>query len=108
MVREISERDWKVFRELRPIALDRFCERVLADLGSVASEAGKSAHERYLAVFQLFQSRDEELVQMFDTLRRSTALLQIAAIRNRGLMTDQEFSRFSPETRDVVETFLRR
>lgn len=30
MEREIRESDWKLFRQLRPLALDRFCQRVLA------------------------------------------------------------------------------
>jgi hypothetical protein len=46
----ISEADWKVFRRLRPIALERFCERVLSEIGQTASESGKGAHERYLAL----------------------------------------------------------
>ena len=29
MSREISEADWKLFRQLHPLALERFCERVL-------------------------------------------------------------------------------
>ena len=31
MAREISETDWKLFRQLHPIAMERFCERVLSD-----------------------------------------------------------------------------
>jgi hypothetical protein len=50
MTREISESDWKLFRQFHPLALERFCEQVLADLGRLASDPGKSAHERYLAV----------------------------------------------------------
>ena len=106
MPREISEPDWKLFRQLRTIALERFCERALTDLDSLASESGKTAHDRYLNVFELLQRRDRELSDAFDAARRSTAFFQLAAIRSRGLLTDEEFARFSPEARSVVQVML--
>src|SRR5262249_30598043 len=97
MVRNISEPDWKLFRQLHPLALERFCENVLSEVSRLASQTGKSAHDRYLTVFGLLQRRDKELAQAFNDLRRSTALLQLAILRTRGLVTDEEFARFSPE-----------
>ena len=44
----ISEKDWRVFRKLREVALERFCTRVLDDAGRIAAERTKSAHARYL------------------------------------------------------------
>ena len=106
MAREISESDWKHFRQLHSLALERFCEQSLSEVGRLASEPGKSAHERYLAVFRLLKRRDKELAEAFDDLRRSTAWRQLAVIRSRGLLTDEEFARFSPETRAAVQVFL--
>lgn len=103
MTRDISESDWKVFRQLHEVALKRFCERTLNELGQLASATDKGAHERYLAVFKLLQNRDDELAEAFNDLRRSTALRQLAIIRSRGLLTEEEIARFSPETRGVVE-----
>jgi hypothetical protein len=105
MARDISEPDWKLFRQLHPLALERFCERALADVGRLASETGKSAHERYVAVFRLLLRRDKELAEAFNDLRRSTALLQLAILRSRKLVTDEEFARFSPETQGAVQVF---
>jgi len=104
--RTISESDWKLFRQLRAIALDRFCERVLSEIGRLTADAGKSAHERYVAVFQLLQQRDRELAEAFNDLRRSTAWRQLAVLRARGLLTEEEFARFSPETRGAAQIFL--
>lgn len=107
MQREIPEKDWKIFRELRPMALDRFCQRVLVEVGRLSAEAGKNYHERYLAVYKLIEQRDKELGEAFDAMRRSTALLQLAIIRSRGLLEDEEFARFSPETQEAVRMFSR-
>jgi hypothetical protein len=103
MRRDISEPDWKIFRQLHSVALERFCEHVLSDVGRLVSESGKNAHERYLAVYSLLERRDKELGQAFNDLRRSTALLKLTIIRARGLVTDEEFARLSPETRDAVQ-----
>ena len=106
MSREISEADWKQFRQLHQIALERFCERVLSEVGRLVSDTGKNPHEQYGAVFKLLQRRDKELAEAFDDLRRSTAWRQLAILRSRGLLTEEEFSRFSPETQSVVQVFL--
>ena len=44
----ILESDWKKFKELRKIALDRFCQGVLADAKTIAQHDALSAHARYL------------------------------------------------------------
>jgi hypothetical protein len=97
--RDIPEADWKTFRQLRAVALERFCERVLADIRSASSVAGHSAHERYLKVFEILRDKDKELASLFDNPRRSTAKVQLSMIVSAGLLTDEELLRFSPETR---------
>jgi hypothetical protein len=106
MTRQIPESDWKLFRQLHPVALERFCERTLSEVGRLAADSGKSAHERYLAMYRLLQRRDKELAQAFDDMRRSTAWHQLAILRSRGLLTDEEFARFSSETQGAVRVFL--
>jgi hypothetical protein len=99
----ISEAEWRVLRELKPIALERFCQRVLSEVAHLTSDTGKSAHERYLAVFKLIRRRDDELADAFDDLRRSTAMRRLACIKFHELLTEEELAHFSPETRDLVE-----
>ena len=106
MERGIHEPDRKVFRQLQPLALDRFCQRVLAEVGRLAADANKSHHERYLAVFKLLQGRDKELADAFNDPRRSTALVQLARTQFHELLSAEEFARFSPETRASVEMSL--
>jgi hypothetical protein len=106
MTGQISEADWKEFRRLRPVALERFCQGVLAEVGRLSTEPGKSNHERYLAVYRLLQRQDRELAATFDSPRRSAAWLQLASMRARGLLTEEELSRFSEEARAVVRRHL--
>src|SRR5262249_49093122 len=64
-----------------------------------------SRHERYLAVFKLLQRRDSEFADTFD-LRRLTASRQLACLQSHDLLREQEFGRFSSETRSAVQIIL--
>ncbi len=99
----IPERDWRVFRELRVIALERFCERVLREVGDIAASTGKSWHERYGVIYGLIEREDAELARAFDGASRSRAFLQLAAMCARDLLTAEELDRFTPETRQRLE-----
>ncbi len=105
-MRQIKESDWKILRQLSAVALERFCEKVLSEVEAIRADNSKSIHQRYLDVFQLMRKRDKELAQAFDNLRRSTALEQLILMKAHGLITDEEFSRFSQETQDAVKLWL--
>ena len=98
----IPESDWKVFRELRTVALERFCERILAEMQRIAEDSGKSWHERYLTIYRLIDERNDELAAAFDDSRRSTAYAQLARMRYHELVADEEMTRFSDETQRTV------
>jgi hypothetical protein len=100
------ESDWKLFRKLQPLALERFCQRVLDEIGRLAADADKSTHERYLAVYRLLKKRDRSLADAFNDPRRSTALVQLARIRAEELLTQEEFDRFSDGVRTSVQGLL--
>lgn len=106
MPRQMTDSDWRTFRQLQEIALERFCERVLKEIESIAADASKSCHRRYLDIFCLTEQRDKELARAFDNPRRSTALIQLSILRSSDLLTEEELARFSPDTRDALEVVL--
>ena len=101
-MREIKESDWKILRSLYPQTLERFCQQILLEVERINSDRTKSFHQKYLAIYEVMQRRDKEMAQTFDDLRRSTALTQLAAMKARGLLSEEEFSRFSQDTQQVV------
>jgi hypothetical protein len=103
-VRDPPEKDWKLFSELRKVALDRFCTRVLQELGPVTEDGSRTSHERYLGVFDLLKERDRQLSEAFDDPRRSRMIHQLAAIHAYGLLEPGELDRFSESTREAVNT----
>ena len=105
-MREIAESDWRVLRRLHPLALERFCERVLAEVERVSHDGAKNHHERYLQIFRIIEQRDREMALLFDNPRRSDALRMLAQIRSHRLLTEDEFSSLSPETRGLIQVLL--
>src|SRR6476660_1466453 len=77
MPKDITEKDWKIFREVQTHALDRFCARILAEITRIAKDTSTSNHERYLLIYQLVQDRNAEIAAAFNDFRRSTALIQL-------------------------------
>jgi hypothetical protein len=101
MAGDFKESDWKVLRQLHPIALERFAQRVVAEIQAITSDSSRSAHDRYLDVLDLTRRRRREMADAFDDMRRSTAFLRLLQIQSHRLLTDDELARFSPE---VVES----
>jgi hypothetical protein len=106
MSRGIRESDWKLFRQLHRVALERFCEQVLSEIVSAASDASQTSHERYLVVYELVHRRNQELADAFDDLRRSTAIQKLADIQSHKLLTEEEMSRFGVEARNEIQMIL--
>ena len=105
-MREIKEPDWKVLRRVHPLALERFCEHALAEIDRVSRDGAKGHHARYLQIFRIIKESDREIARLFDNPRRSHALTMLAQIRAQGLLTDDEFSSLSPETRGAIQMLL--
>ncbi len=105
MSRDIAERDWKIFRELHKVALERLCEKILAEARAQIERPGKSTHEKYLSLYKLIQRRDRDIARGFNDFRRSTALTQIGIIHSMGLLTSEELHRFTPEMLRIIEMY---
>jgi hypothetical protein len=102
----IKESDWKTFRDVRALALERFCKNILDVWRRLADGDGKGAHEKYLAIYKLIHERDEEIAAAFNGLSRSAAFRQLELICSYGVVTDEELKKFSPELRAELRDFF--
>ncbi len=107
MAQEIKESDWKVFRRLQGIALERFCQRVIEEVRSATSSCAADYHDCYLELFSLMRSRDKEMAKAFNDPRRSNAFILLANIKEQGLLTEEELMQFSPDVREAIEVIDR-
>jgi hypothetical protein len=107
MACNINESDWKKFRDIHATALARFTERCLSEIQYHLTDKSKPASERFWEIVEITQKRRRDVNLLFDDFRRSTALMQLAAMRHRKLVTDVEMARFSDETQALVKELLK-
>lgn len=105
-MRDIKESDWKRLRDLKPLALERFCVRVLDDIQRVSSDAVLTPHERYRAIFQLIHKRDKDIMHIFDDLKRSNAISRLQLMCGEKLLTEDEMAAFSEEAIAAADSWL--
>lgn len=102
----IKESDWKTFKELRPLALQRYCKQVLGDVDKIIHDSEGDAHERYIEMYNIVRDGDKKLAQMFDGFSRSKALSQLVMYYAHDLLDDEEIARLSEETQKRINAIL--
>ena len=103
----ISESDWKKFKGLRALALDRFCLGVLADAKAISMHGALSAHARYGMLYGVIRDRNRDMANMFDYYSRSSACSCLALMVHHDLLTDAELAIFSEETLQAINYAVR-
>jgi hypothetical protein len=103
----IPEDDWKRFKDLKTVALERFCEKVLVECGEVLGNSDRSPHDRYLELSRLMKERDRELAGALDYHSRSKTVMQLIAMRRLNVASGEDLQSFSSKTRNTVEAAVR-
>ena len=106
MAKALPESDWKVFRELREVALQRFCSRIFDTLDQMRKNESGTHYERYVELYRWLHDRNDEMDAAFSDVRRSTMVLHLSTIASLGLLERGELERFTPETRRIVESLM--
>lgn len=102
----MTEKDWKLFKELRLLALDRYCAKVLKEISRACQKEGKTNHENYLTVYKMIKNRDRKIADAFNDLRRSTADMQLAIIYRLGVIEEEELEGFSEQARATLALLM--
>ncbi|MCS6845435.1 MAG: hypothetical protein NZ528_14110 [Caldilineales bacterium] len=72
----------------------------------IAGAAAGEHHRAYLALYRHLQERDRLIADGFDDGSRSHAVVHLLPWRQHGLITNEEFAAFSPETCAAVAWLL--
>lgn len=102
MPRSVPESDWKLFRRLREVALERFCHSILGELEAICGDEFRSSSDRFRDAFSLLDRRNQEVARLFDEPRRSTMLMQLSAMSHCQLLQPKELAQFSTATLDLI------
>jgi len=109
MPRDFPESDWKTLSRLKPLALDRLCQRILMECEDIIVRVQEGGyHSAYLDLYKHIQQNDKVISDCFNNWSRSHALDILINWKFENLLTDEEFAAFSPETRTIVNGFLKR
>ena len=103
----IAESDWKKFKELRKIALDRFCQGVLADANTITGHDALSSQARYVMLYRLMRDRHNDIGRIFDAYSRYKAPMALRLMVRHDLLTDAELSVLSEEAQQELATVVR-
>jgi len=90
----LSEKDWRAFKALKADALERYCASILAESAAVSADTARTAHERYLVVYELIHKRNHAMGKAFDGHSRSKARYQLRMMHTLKLITDEDLQRF--------------
>jgi hypothetical protein len=108
MPNNLSEPDWKILSRLKPLALDRLCQRILQESGGIITRAQQGRHhDSYLDLYRRIHESDETMSRCFDDFKRSQAIVILTNWRLEKLITEEEFAAFSPDTRALVDMLLK-
>jgi hypothetical protein len=103
-MKDIQEADWKYMSRLKPVLLERLCNRILDKVQKECHPEKRSAgsHEQYLRVFKLVANQDKILADCFDDWSRSRLFEKIALLSRHKIITQDELLGLSEETRNTL------
>ncbi len=103
----IKESDWKIFKELQPLALQRYCEGIMEEVDQIISDTKRDSHERYIEMYKIVRDGDKKLAHMFDGFSRSRALDQLVMYYGNDLLSEEEVAQLSEETQEKILAILK-
>ncbi len=105
-MRHIKESDWKYLRSIKDQVLNRHCDGILEVIDLILQNRKSEEHKSYIQIYNLINRKDNEIAITYNDLKRSNAIEKICHMRRHFAMTDEEFSKFSDETKDIVNSIL--
>jgi hypothetical protein len=102
----MKESEWKIFKKLKALCLERFCDGVLNEARNICKSDEKTAHERYGNLYKLIRDKDKELAKVFDGLSRSKAFIQLMMMYRMGLVEEKQLDEFEDQTKNSVRDIV--
>ena len=93
----MKESDWKIFKEIKEQAIDKFCKDALDEFNEVINKNPNCAHNRYLYLYKLVQNKNKEMGLLFDGHSRSKANLQLFAMRMNNVANESLIKQLTSE-----------
>jgi len=98
----ILEKDWKIIRAIKDEKLNAVCADILDEIDREIKNKEEKNHKAYLSIWNIVNTRDRDVADMFNDLKRSNAVYKLALWYKNGYLTDKELNQFSEETRSTI------
>ena len=98
----ILEKDWKIIRAIKDEKLNAVCADILDEIDREIKNKEEKNHKIYLNIWSIVNTRDKDVADMFNDLKRSNAVYKLALWYKNGYLTDKELNEFSEETRSTI------
>lgn len=102
----IKESDWKQFKVVREQALERYSQQTMDEVQKILWAEGRGSFQKSDEILQLLIARQQERFGVFDSLRRSTALMQLHSFWRMKLITEKDLAAFSAETQEQTQRWI--
>lgn len=79
----------------------------MGDVDKSIHEKQGDAHERYIEMYKIVRDGDKKLAHMFDGFSRSRALDQLVMYYGNDLLSEEEISQLSDETRERILAIIK-
>ncbi len=106
MSKDFPEKDWKKLKSLKTSALEKVCSQCLKKIHSLIEAGQNESHKTYHQLWDILRSDDEKIAQMFDDLKRSSAIFKLIAWKEYGILADNDFKEFSEETQNRINSII--
>lgn len=101
-----KESDWKHFKALNEVVLQRLAQQALDSIQSIATSEDRSPYDRYQAMVAETKDWDEKFRIGFGQFSRSRMLMQIGYLRSLQLVHDDELAGFSSDVQTWVANLV--
>jgi hypothetical protein len=102
----VPEKDWKLFRKLQEELTAKACELIFIQVANIANDRVGKEHQAYSDLYRLIEAEDAKIAEIFNNPTRNNVLLKIVALKNHGVLNDEQLQLFSEETQKFVSRML--
>jgi len=93
---DISESDWKKWKKLRLKCIDDFCDETFSKVRQL-HDSDEPIHDKHRKLYRLVDKRDREIQELFDPMRRSSAIMQLLNLYRADRISDADVVQFGEE-----------
>lgn len=103
----IPESNWKKIRAIKDKKLNALCADILDEINQEIMDKEDKNHKAYLKVWDIVNTKDKDIADMFNDIRRSNAVFKLALWYKNGYLTEKELNEFTQETQSTINAICK-